>query len=633
MRDLGSSLHVALALGLALGAGSARAAGAPVAFLGLRPTSDARLGATAIPELAEAQRLRAVAENVVEVLSGAPLLRHEELRAALGRTYLVDLFECRGVAACQLRLAAPLGRRGVAAALVGDYHAVGSFVTVRLRRFDLVKGRLSDEVTFGGQRAALDTLPPWRTALAQLFVDTGSLVLVTNAPDARCTLDGKPCALSEGGVIADVPEGEHLLELAKEGHRRLHRVVNVKRREPLRVVVPLEELPIQVQKAPDPAARLPTFEAPGEETRVKPFGSLRLALVYDNVNGGEREDPVVPPGARADGGALVALPRPAVLGVSVQAPRQGALEIRGALSAGWVKDDGPEIDGAYAEVIAEDVGFRLALGLAPGIVSSLTAGTLSLPEGFGDLAAGFVGVTLSQSLGPFVVELFGGKHKGQFSAGEDSGSASPAPFGAAHLAFVDEGHQGRLYGEDYPLTLGLSGLVGEERVGLADEAEWAAAAGLAPPVPEQVRVWLASAEVYLPFGKHGSIGGEAYLGEDVHLLEGALWQAPRLDPATGRHRALRSAGGWLQLTANLGEALELRLVAGIDTIREGLDWGVAVHGAPAVRRNRLAAASLVWHLDHLSLGVQLHALETVYADPALDAPVLLGAVLASQLAF
>ena len=605
-----------------------------VAFLGLRPAESASLAGTAIAQLAEAQRLRAVAENVVEVLSGASVQRHDELRAALGPGYLVELFDCKD-APCQLRLAAPLRRRGVRWAVAGEYFAGPDELRMRLRRFDLVAGRLADEIAFVLPRREAETLPAWRAALQPMFQDTGSIRVVTNVAGAGCALDGKPCDLSQDGLLANVAEGEHLLELSKEGHRRAHRVVVVARGAEVRVALPLEELPMQAQKAPDPNARVPTFEAPGETTRIAPFGFLRLALGWDDANAGDREDAVALPrlGGVEEGGFVV-LPRPVIAGVTVQAPRnENGWQLRGALSTAWVKDEGPEIDSAFAEVVREEAGLRVMLGWGQGIVSSLSAGTLTLPEGFGDLAAGLVGVTVSKSFGPLLVEGFVGRHKAQFSAEAEPGGASPGPFGALHVAVVSQQLVGRLYGEDYPLTVGLSGVYGSERVGLGAERDLAAAQGLAEPVREDVAVWAASLEAHVPFGRRASLAGEAWIGEDVHLLEGALWQPPRLDPATGRHAALRSAGGWGQLSLNV-RAVELRLVAGVDRVVSGLDAGVALDGGAAIRENRLVAANAVWYLlDHLALGVQLHAIRTTWQDPVLGTATLRGAMVTSQLEF
>lgn len=606
-----------------------------VAFLGLRPTDGAGFGATALGELAEAQRLRGVAENVVALLTGAPVLGHEELRRLVSPTYLVELFDCRGEVACQLRVAAPARARGVRSAVTGDLFADGEVLRIRLRRLDLAAGRSLGEAVVAIPRATAETLPPWREALSGLFKDTGSLRIVSNVPDYACHLDGRPCEVGADGLIA-VGEGEHVVELTKEGYRRGVRVVEVRRGVEQRVALPLEELPVQASKAPDPANRVPVFAAPGETTRLAPFGFMRFAMGWDDHNGGDREDQLAPPrSALASEGHLLVLPRPAVLGVTIQAPRQeSGWQLRGALSTAWVKDATPEIDSAYAELLKEDAGFRVVFGFGPGIVSGLTAGTLTLPEGFGDLAAGFIGITVSKSFGDVVLEAFAGRHKSQFSPVEVPTAATPGPFVGGRLALVEEEIEGKLYGEKYPLTVAVSGLYGAERVGLDAEAEFLGT--LATPVRQDSPVWVASLEVHLPFGKRASLAGEGWIGENVHLLEGAAWQGPRVDPATGRHTALRSTGGWAQLSLNVGP-VELRLVGGLDRVLRGLDAGVAPGAGPAaspIRENRLAAVNGVWYLlDHLGLGAQVHVIETRYQDPALGRSTLLGALFTSQLKF
>jgi len=607
----------------------------PLAVLGLRPTEDAAaLEGTAIVRLSEAQQLRLVLESVLEALSGGRVLGHEALRASLGRAYLVALFDCRGAAACQLEVAGPLRALGVTTALTGDYAAGEAAFHVRLRRLDLVRERVAEELTFDLPVAEAGSLAPWRAALAPLFADTGSIRLVVNQPEAQCQLDGKPCRLSAEGELPDVAEGEHLLAVAKDGFKRAERVVAVRRGQQTRLAVALEELPVQAQKAPDPAARLPTFEKPTEEPQVKPFGSLRLAFLVDDVAAGEREDPFVPTGLRPGGSSLVVLPRPAVLGVGIQSPRrESGWQTRGALSLAWVKDAGPEIDSAYAEVLQEEQGLRFQLGWGPSIVSSLTAGTLTFPEAFGDLSFGAVGLTTSHAFGPVLAELFVGKHKAQFSPEPSPRADTPLPMGALHLAYVDKGRPGTLYGDEYPLTVGLSALLGQERVGTGDEPDWAAAQGLAPPRQEDVRVWVVSLEGFVPLGAATSLAGEAWIGDDVRLLEGAAWQPPRIDPASGHHRPLRSAGGWVQVASQVTEAVELRLVAGIDRALANLAWGRPVGDVAAIRDNRLAAASAIWKVGQLALGLQLHALRTSYAGSGPPPAVLLGLAATSQLVF
>ncbi len=206
----------ALLAALALPAAAAPAPAAPPpprraapaatdAFLGLRPTEDPGFGATRIDRLPEAQRLRGVAEGVVELLLGTRVLGHDDLRAALGRGYLAEAFDCRADVACLARLAAPLRKQGVQVVTFGDVYGGADALRVRVRRLDLASGRLLGESVFAIPRAEAELVPPWRAALAPLVTRAGSVVVVSNQPDAACTLDGNPCEQSASGAIEKPP--------------------------------------------------------------------------------------------------------------------------------------------------------------------------------------------------------------------------------------------------------------------------------------------------------------------------------------------------------------------------------------------------------------------------------------------
>jgi hypothetical protein len=137
----------------------------------------------------------------------------------------------------------------------------------------------------------------------------------------------------------------------------------------------------------------------------------------------------------------------------------------------------------------------------------------------------------------------------------------------------------------------------------------------------------------VPFGKAGNLAGEAWVGDDVRLLEGAAWQPPRLDPVTGRHRALRSAGGWVQVAFSPQEELELRLLCGTDQAVANLGWGTPVGDVPAVRGNSTVALAAVRSWGQLAFGAQVHVTHTSYADPATPAALLKALTLTSQLKF
>jgi hypothetical protein len=626
----------ALALALVAAAGPPSAPG--VAVLGLRPTLDDAFGDTRLEGIPESQRLRSQAESALAAVTGRPVLGHDDLRRLLGKSYLVDVFACRGEPMCLARGAAPLVTGGAAVSVVvGDYHAREGGLLLRLRRIDLITGRVLTESTFELPQGEASDLPAWRRHLAPLVSDTGSVRIVANVGGWACRLDGVDCLPAADGVLDEVPEGEHVLELSKEGYRRAARTLAVERNQVTRVAVALEELPVQLGAAPDPAARVPTFAAAVQKTVVRPFGALRVVMTGDDHNNGEREDQLVMPLASEERRPnVVVFTVPAVFGFAVQTPRSPAgWRLQGAVAGGWVKQTSAEIDSAYAEVLHDELGLRVVVGLAPSIFSALTPGTLTLPEGFGNLAPSLAGLTVEKKLGVVGAGVFVGKLKSQFADTFTPGAASPLPYVAARLAYVSDDVKGYLYHADYPLTVSLSGVLGWERVG-PGEAEWVAAnaPGAAAPAVEDLPVVIGGLELFVPLGSVFTVAGEAYYGQGARVFEGAAWQGPRLVLDTGRHRGLVSTGGWLQLVAMPNDVLDLRLIAGLDRVVHGLGVGVATTGARDVEENRLVALTLGWWaFDELALSVQLHQLATRYRDPALGTAVLYGLSVGGQLQF
>ncbi|MDF1566156.1 MAG: hypothetical protein P1V51_24200 [Deltaproteobacteria bacterium] len=630
-------LLLLLALLTCVPAAHATTGDAKMALLGLRPTTDASRAETDVLELGQAQRLRDTASSVLEAVSGTHMLDHETITQLLGRSYLVDLFACGESSACVEKLSRPLMKHGVHTVIVGDYYQVKAGYRMRIRVIDLETRRERATVELDLPLKDATSLPVWRESLATLFDDTGSLRIVTNVEGYACTLDGAPCDFLEPGLIAGVKEGEHLLVLTRAGHKSATQGVSVKRGVEQRVVLPLEAQPMKVQRAPDPKMPLPAFPEPSEEVEVIPFGYVRLLLVADDHNSGDLEDFVVDADpSRERELTLTGLPMPALLGVGLQSPQlDSGWVLRGGVAAGFIKTSVPELDSAYAEAEQEDWGTRVVLGLAGSIVNSLAAGTQTLPEGFGDLAPTMVGVQLTQTLGPMVIEAFGGRFRSQFTEdGEwSSGSASPAPTFALRLAYLDEDRVGSLYGEEQPLTLSISGAFTLLRVGVGEE-EWVDATfvGATRPVIEDLPTWLLSAELFVPFGQRGSLAGEFYLGDGAHLFEGALLQGHRFDPTTGLHWQLRAAGGWLQVIWAFTDTLELRLTGGQEQIVNGLQLGFDPAEGTPIHWNRLVALGAVWRpFDNLSVGLQLHRIDTKYdRGPRTD---LHGVALATQLSF
>jgi hypothetical protein len=218
-----------------------------------------------------------------------------------------------------------------------------------------------------------------------------------------------------------------------------------------------------------------------------------------------------------------------------------------------------------------------------------------------------VGVTLTQSIGPFIVEAFGGKPYSSYTLFGTIDSSATLPVGAAHLAYVNQHVTGLLYDSTFPLTIGISGLVGKERDGAGEASAAKALMATATPQLEDLLIWIGSFELFIPAGSMGSLEAELYVGRGVGFAYGVPFQRILLDLATGEHHAMLSYGGWVQLCFRPVRFFEVRAIAGMDRIGGGPYVGVLLSGQPVVLSNELYALNADFYLiKNVMLGLQAH---------------------------
>jgi hypothetical protein len=140
----------------------------PIIVAGLRPTTDRAYKSVDIKRLPEAQRLREIVDATVREIAKRPILNHGGLRAALGRSYLVDFFDCSGSVECVIRLFSRLGDRA-SLIVYGDYGPLRKNEAFRMRLVDLAGRKLLAEVEFAFPRGDLDDRDSWRRELVVLL--------------------------------------------------------------------------------------------------------------------------------------------------------------------------------------------------------------------------------------------------------------------------------------------------------------------------------------------------------------------------------------------------------------------------------------------------------------------------------
>ncbi|MFN0061495.1 MAG: PEGA domain-containing protein [Myxococcaceae bacterium] len=573
------------------------------ALVYLRPTKSADFKVTQLDRIVEAQKLRTNGENALEAVAGRTVLHHADLRAALGSAYLVDAFDCAGVPACLVKRLAPLRTQGMTSVVVGEYTSIEDKFLVRLRLLALDDGRVLETQQFGTARDALETLDAWRRPIEALFNDTGALRIVTNIAGYRCLLDGQPCAQDTQGRVTGVREGEHLLVLEKDGHRPFSKAISVTRRQELRVVAPVEQLPVQVRPSADPNAQNPKFEE-SDEPSVKPYAYVNAYFFSENSDN------------TSSAAARQALPRETsgvrsgisfnllVVGARALLPKIGKWQV----SAVAANEFTAQLPFGWVEIGNPDIGFRAALGvLFPGPVNSLGPGTLHTPFNFGNLFGLYHGLVLTQSVGSFVFQASVARARG----------TSGLPGVTGRIAYISRDSTGTLYGAPQGLMLSLSGIWGKQGLG-RNEAPVALALdpGAATPRVEELPYWIGSFELAWPFASWATLAGEAYAGQGADILRGAINQGARLDLATGRHSMLRSVGGWAQLTIHPWTNWDFRLLYGHDTVLSGLTGVQLGSSVPPIESNQLMALILAWTpLRAFTLGLQVHRYYTVVVEP------------------
>jgi hypothetical protein len=614
----------------------ARAQSRSVVVLGLRPTRDGSFRATDLTKVAESQRLFRIVENVVQLVSGYQVVTHDQLQRLLGQNYVAGVFFCDGRVTCLVREASRLADK-YSQVVVGDYFPSGQVYRFRFRRIDLRTGTVTDTASFSIEKAQLEQSKAWSAGLAPLFGTSGTVEVVASVPDYECRVDGQRCALDERNTMV-LEQGEHLVELSRSGYLSASRVIEVQPRRHTRVAFALQKRSITAGDAPSRfKASLPQEKPSAPALDV--FGRVQVSFMADPLNQGDVYDQVARPRSEAPRDwHLAVLPNHSFLGASVKTPRDHrGWQARGLVVIGMFTLRQLRVHIADAQVQSEDLGVRFNAGrLLQPTVNTLEPGTLSEEVAFGSLKYAMRGAKVTKELGTVVAELGVGKPEFHL-LGETvplARSSGPWPFAEGRIAYVDTGVEGRLYGRDVPLTVSVSGAGGAVRLGAgeADDAMMIDPSAAEPRI-EDVPAWVASAELLLPLGESLLVAGEAYIGSGASAYGGALFQGPRLDLETGKHRNLESAGGWAQVAFSVDRRVEFLTVGGIEKVYDGFERGIALDQQPEIESNVMVAIVVAWYAtESVRLAMQVHNLRTEYRAVE-ERAILSGGILDFQLNF
>ena len=140
----------------------------PIVVAGLRPTSDREYKQLEIMRLTEAQEIREAVDDAVREVSKRSILNHGGLRVALGKGYLVKLFECDANTSCIANTFAGVSDRATMV-VYGDYTETPDSHFFRFKLIDLGVGELQAEVEFGMTKKELKDRDRWQREMAVLL--------------------------------------------------------------------------------------------------------------------------------------------------------------------------------------------------------------------------------------------------------------------------------------------------------------------------------------------------------------------------------------------------------------------------------------------------------------------------------
>jgi hypothetical protein len=608
-----SRTTVAIAILLAIMAGSGRAdADERLVVLGLRPTDSSR-SKTEIRRLAEAQRTRSLIENLIQFVSGRTVLGHEDLSKLLGNSYMVEVFDCGQRLDCIRSRVAPLARAGHRTAVYGSDWVEGDTHHFEIFTFSLVDAKVAKRVEFQLTSEQLEDSTAWRQHIDSLFTNKGKILVVSNVSGFECTVDGTTCAFDEDGRTLVVSPGEHAVELTKKGYKAAARAVTVVAGAQQQLAFALEELP------PRPGSASPTgLEGSGEpsgatQPGVTPVAGLAFGGAFEKYNVVDGVDNPAPPPNTPKLWSAAVFNTASFVGATFKDVKRGAWQASAFAVVGLYGKHQFRMPIVRVTLANEGAGLTFQLGRMFIPTVNVTQPGLLVQTGirFGQFIYCFNGAKLSKSLGrKLLVDVGIGRPENFVDTdirAENIGQRYVLEYRLTHL---QPGVMGTLYGKKVPLTFALGGGYGLHRAGTGEVTPM----GAAMPVVENLTLWVFAGEAIVPLGPL-VLTGAGYVGQGAGFFGAAQSQRARIDPATGTHRTLRSAGGWAQLSLPLG-SVEVAMVAGQDSVYKNLGYGIDAFGSTAdIKSNRVGAGVVTYQITkRLKLGEQLQYIQTGYKN-------------------
>ena len=366
------------------------------------------------------------------------------------------------------------------------------------------------------------------------------------------------------------------------------------------------------------------------------FGFATVVLGVDNRNQGSVIDNVLTPNNDLDSEfSITAYPVPTGLGVRLPPQTiRGGWKVDGQILAAFLFDTKLLLLDSFARVESPNGEVRFSLGrYTPGILSPLSPSTWNYPFGWGNLQTLFTGIRIEGSVGKFFIDGGVGINApltNRSAIFDFERGAEKFPFVNLRLGYTQEPRATR-FRKKVGTTLAAWGGYGHERVGTdEDDIVQEIQPGARLPEVEDLQTWVAGVDFVVPITRQLVVAGESYIGKNTHIHTGSMFQTPRIDLDTGRHYALHSMGGWLELSLAVGIA-DIALIAGAERIL-GRFEETSLQKRDDVRATMKLATVVSFALgEYLSVGFQADYFAAEFEEDELGRTVNFSALIAARL--
>jgi len=325
--------------------------------------------------------------------------------------------------------------------------------------------------------------------------------------------------------------------------------------------------------------------------KITPYGYIKLDASYDQskTNDGNYVYIVLPEPTSDDEFNMTA--KQTRLGLSFHEEKSECPQVTGKVELdfyGGGAENKPNPMLRHAFVKLSYPGFSLLAGQTSDLYAPLNPTTINYIVLWKCGNTGYrrpqIRLTKKVAMGEKAFLVLAGSLNRAIGQGQD-GEDAAMPAGMGRIAV-----SARISGQEFA-TLGLSGLIGQERSDVLDETFESEAVAV---------------DVTIPLGQRASFKGEYYMGQNMASYLGGIGQGIDEDHL----EEIESSGGWAHLALTLNEYASLNVGAGLDDpeLQEGDSTNV-------LDENLSYFGNIIWKLHSaVSVGMEYLGTETTYAD-------------------